>query len=189
MNSQDARTVGLCILIFLTIDLNTYNMDLIKPDFGLLFWTALVFVLLLFVITKFIWKPILNTVNEREQKIAESLELAERTKEEMKTLQAENENILKQARAERDGMLKDAREVAAKMVEDAKTGAKSEAEKILASARQSIESEKAAAVSELKTQVASFALEIAEKVIRGELSSEDKQKMLAEKLAGDINLN
>lgn len=164
-------------------------MDLILPDFGLLFWTALVFVLLLFVITKFIWKPILSMVNEREQKITESLELAERTKAEMQSLQAENENILKQARAERDAMLKDAREVAAKLVEEAKDGAKSESEKILAAARQSIETEKAAAVAELKTQVASFALEIAEKVIRGELSSDDKQKMLAEQLAGDINLN
>ncbi len=164
-------------------------MDLILPDFGLLFWTALVFICLLFVLTKFIWKPILSAVNEREQKIAESLELAEKTKEEMKALQAANENLLKEARAERDAIVKDAKETATKMVEEAKQAAKTEADKLMASARQAIETEKGAAIAELKTQVAAFSLEIAEKVVRGELSSNDKQKALAEKLAGDINLN
>lgn len=164
-------------------------MDLILPDFGLLFWTGLVFVSLLFVLTKFIWKPILGAVNAREQKITEALELAEKTKAEMKALQAENENLLKEARAERDAIVKDAKETATRMVEDAKSAAKSEAEKVLATARQAIDSEKTAAIAELKTQMALFSLEIAEKVVRGELSSDEKQKMLAEKLAADMNLN
>lgn len=164
-------------------------MDLITPDLGLLFWTGLVFACLMFILTKFMWKPILNAVNTREQKIAESLELAEKTKIEMKALQAQNENLLKEARAERDAIVKDAKETATRMVEDAKSAAKTEAEKVLVSARQAIESEKTAAIAELKTQMALFSLEIAEKVVRGELSSDEKQKTLAEKLAADMNLN
>lgn len=164
-------------------------MDLIIPDFGLLFWTGLVFICLLFVLTKFIWKPILSAVNEREEKISEALELADRTKAEMKALQSQNENLLIEARTERDAIVKDAKELASKMVADAKSAAKSEAEKVSTAARQMIEAEKVAALDELKTQVASFSLEIAEKVVRGELASSDKQKALAEKLVADINLN
>lgn len=164
-------------------------MGLITPDFGLLIWTGLVFVLLLFVLTKFIWKPILSSVNAREQKITDALELAERTKVEMTALQAANENLLKEARAERDAIVKDAKEVATGMVEKAKADAKNEANKIVEAARVSINAEKAAAISELKTQVAGISIEIAEKIVRGELSSDDKQKALAEKLAADINMN
>ena len=164
-------------------------MDLVTPDYGLLVWTGLVFFLLLILLVKFAWKPILKAVNEREQKISDSLELAEKTKEEMKTLQAQNEELIKEARAERDTMIKEAKETASKMVEDAKTAAKTEANKLMKSAQSAIASEKAAAISELKTQVAAFSIEIAEKVIRGELASDDKQKALAEKLAEDINMN
>ena len=164
-------------------------MELITPDFGLLFWTALVFILLMFLLTKFVWKPVLGMVNEREQKISEALELAEKTKSEMKVLQAQNENLLKEARAERDAIVKDAKETAVKMIEDAKSAAKVETEKVMASARQAIQSEKTAAIADMKLQVATFSLEIAEKVVRGELASDEKQKALAEKLAGDINLN
>jgi F-type H+-transporting ATPase subunit b len=156
---------------------------------GLFFWQSLIFLALLFLLRKYAWKPILNAVNEREQKISDSLELAEKTKAEMQALQSQNENLLKEARAERDSIIKDAKETASKMIEDSKTVAKTEAEKVVAAARQTIEAEKAAAISELKTQVAAFSLEIAEKVIRGELASDDKQKALADKLAGDINLN
>ena len=164
-------------------------MDLILPDFGLLFWTALVFILLLFILTKFIWKPILSTVNERELKISDALELAVKTKAEMQAMQAENQNILKEARAERDAIVKDAKEIATKMVADAKDNAKKESEKVVVAARQIIEAEKTAAIAELKSQVATLSIEIAEKVVRAELDSSDKQKALAEKLVGDINLN
>jgi F-type H+-transporting ATPase subunit b len=164
-------------------------MDLILPDFGLLIWTSIVFVLLLFILTKFIWKPILSSVNEREKKISDSLELAEKTKAEMKELQAANENLLREARAERDKIVKEAHELAAKMVEDSKNNAKTEYAKIIASAQQVIEMEKASAISELKASVAAFSIEIAEKIVRTELSSDDKQKALASKLAEDINLN
>lgn len=164
-------------------------MELVTPSIGLIFWTGLVFLLLLLVLTKFVWKPVLKAVNEREQKISDALELAEKTKTEMKALQAQNENLLKEARAERDAIVKDAKETATKMVEDAKNAAKTEASKIVAAAREAINADKAAAISELKTQVAAFSIEIAEKIVRGELSTDGKQKALAEKLAGDINLN
>lgn len=164
-------------------------MDLVIPDFGLLFWTALVFVLLVFVLAKFAWKPILNAVNEREKNIADSLELAEKTKVEMIQLQSQNENLLKEARAERDKIVKDAHEVASKMIEESKINAKAEASKLLASAQQAIEMEKSAAMQELKDHVAILSIEIAEKIIKSELASDDKQKALATKLAADINLN
>jgi len=164
-------------------------MELITPHIGLIFWTGLIFLLLMFILTKFVWKPVLAAVNEREQKISDALELAEKTKAEMTALQAANENLLKEARAERDAIVKDAKEVATKMVETAKNDAKSEATKIVEAARVSINAEKVAAISELKNQVASISLEIAEKIIRGELASSDKQKALAEKLASDINMN
>ena len=164
-------------------------MDLILPDYGLLFWTGLVFCLLLFLLAKFAWKPILNAVNEREQKIHEALELAVKTKSEMQLLQAENEKILKEARAQRDAMMKDAKETAVQMVEDAKNKAKLEANKIVESAKASIAMEKTAAILDLKKQLAGFSLDIAEKIVRGDLSTDAKQKALAEKLADDINMN
>lgn len=164
-------------------------MDLIIPDLGLLFWTGIVFCLLLFLLAKFAWKPILNAVNAREQKISEALELAVKTQAEMKALKAENDQILKEARAERDNILKEAKEAANTMIEDAKSKSKVEAQKIVESARLNINSEKAAAIAEIKTHVATLAVEIAEKVVRGELASDEKQKALAEKLAGDIQMN
>ena len=164
-------------------------MDLITPDLGLMFWTGLVFLLLMFVLTKFVWKPILAAVNSREQSITASLELAEKTMSEMKALQAQNEDLLKEARAERDSIVKDAREIAIKMVDDSKNTAKVEAEKIINSAREAVNNEKTAALAEIKTQIAILSIEIAEKVVKGELSSADKQKALSEKLAADFNLN
>jgi len=164
-------------------------MDLITPNIGLVFWTGLVFLLLLLVLTKFVWKPVLGAVNAREKNITEALELAEKTKAEMKEMHAQNENLLKEARAERDNIVKDARETSNRMIEEAKAHAKTEADKVLASAHQAIQQEKTAAMAELKAHVADLAIEIAEKIVRTELSSDDKQKALASKLAGDINLN
>ncbi len=164
-------------------------MDLILPDFGLLVWTGLTFSLLFFLLAKFAWKPILNSVNAREQKISEALELAEKTKSEMQALKAENDQILKDARKERDLILSEAKDASLKMIDDAKGKAKDEAAKIVEAARQNINSEKAAAMAELKNHMASLSLEIAEKVVRHELSSDDKQKALATQLAGEIKMN
>jgi F-type H+-transporting ATPase subunit b len=164
-------------------------MDLILPDYGLLFWTGLVFCLLLFLLAKFAWKPILNAVNEREQKIAESLELADKTKVEMQLLHSENEKFMKEARAERDNMMKEAKETAVKMVEAAKNTAKVEATKIVENAKIIIATEKATAILDLKNQLAGFSIDIAEKIVRADLANDEKQKSLSNKLADDINLN
>lgn len=156
---------------------------------GLFFWQTLLFFILLFLLRRFAWKPILNAVNSREENIQEALDMAVKTKAEMKKLQTQNENLLKEARVERDQMIKEAKETGSRLVDDSKKKAKEEADKIIENARVSITSEKNAAIAELKGQVASIAIEIAEKVLREELSSGDKQKMLASKLAEDINLN
>ena len=162
---------------------------LITPAWGQIIWGGLVFIILLVLLKKFAWKPMLTAVNEREEAIEESINLAQKTKAEMKQLQAQNENLLKEARAERDKMIKEASDTSKRIVAEAKDTAKVEAGKLVADAQRVINSEKAAAISELKTQMAALSLEIAEKVIKGELSSDDKQKALAEKLAEDINVN
>lgn len=166
-------------------------MDKLLGEFsvGLFVWQTLLFLALLFLLRKFAWKPILSAVNEREQKISDSIEQAEKAQAELTALKMQNEDLLKEARAERDAMIKDAKATATKMVEDAKALAKTEGSKLLASAKESINAEKIAAINELKTQVAVFSIEIAEKIVREELSSTDKQKALADKLVNDINMN
>lgn len=164
-------------------------MDLITPAFGQIFWGGLVFLLLLFILTKFAWKPILKAVKNREESIRESIDLAKKTKAEMEALKNKNEDLFKEARIERDKMIKEATETAKKLVLEAKDEAKAEQTKIVAEAQKIINAEKASAIAELKTQVAAMSLEIAEKVIKGELASDDKQKALAEQIANDISLN
>ena len=164
-------------------------MDLITPAVGQLFWGGLVFIILLVLLKKFAWKPMLSAVNEREEGIRNSIELAEKTKAEMAAMQSQNEDLLKEARIERDKTIKIASETAKKMIEEAREEGKMQQAKIVADAQKIIKAEKAAAISELKTQVASLSLEIAEKVIKGELASDDKQKALADKMASDISLN
>jgi F-type H+-transporting ATPase subunit b len=162
---------------------------LITPALGQIIWGGLVFIILLILLKKFAWKPMLTAVNDREKTIADSIALATKTQAEMKQLAAQNENLLKEARIERDQMMKDAAETGKKMIADAKEAAKVESNKIIADAQRVINSEKAAAMSEMKTHVAALSLEIAEKVIKGELASDDKQKALAQKLAEDISVN
>ncbi|MBN9294819.1 MAG: F0F1 ATP synthase subunit B [Flavobacteriia bacterium] len=164
-------------------------MDLITPNVGLVFWTGLVFVILLVLLTKFAWKPILGMINKREQDIAEALELAKKTRAEMAALQSQNEALLKEAKAERDAIVKDAREVATKMVEEAKSKAKAEADKMIEDARTAIQTEKNAAMADVKSQIADLAVEIAEKIVRTAISDDSKQQELAAKLAGELNLN
>lgn len=164
-------------------------MDLVTPDVGLIFWTFISFAVLFFVLKKFAWKPIVGTVNDREQSIREALASAEAAKKEMENLTADNERILKEARAEREGMMKEAREIKAKMIADAEEEAKAKADKLIASAKEAIETEKKAAVAELKNQVAALSVDIAEKVVRTELSDKDKQLKLVENMLDDATLN
>lgn len=166
-------------------------MDKLINDFspGLFFMQAFILLVLIFLMRKFAWKPIMDSLAAREEGIQDALDQAEKARAEMAALKSANENAAAEARAERDALIKDAKETATKMVEDAKSAAKVEANKVMESAREAINAEKTAAISELKTQVASFSIEIAEKVVRGEMASDDKQKALAEKLAEDINMN
>jgi F-type H+-transporting ATPase subunit b len=166
-------------------------METLLNDFspGLFVMQTVILLILILLMRKFAWKPILNSLQEREEGIESAINLAEQARKEIAELKSANENLLKEARVERDNIVKDAKETANKMVEDAKNNAKVEAEKVLAGARHTIELEKAAAISELRLHVASLSIEIAEKIVRTELSSDDKQKALANKLAEDINLN
>jgi|SRR5690554_2612559 len=164
-------------------------MDLITPEIGLMFWTGLTFLILMLILTKFVWKPLLNLVNTREGKIQDALDLAKKTKAEMEKLQVQNQNLLKEARIERDELIKDAKETSSQMIEAAKVKAKEEADKIVENARVAIQAEKSAAVADLKNQVAGIAIDIAEKILKEELSSKEKQTQLAESFANDINLN
>lgn len=156
---------------------------------GLFFWQTLLFVALVLLLKKFAWKPILDAVNEREQGIKDALDSAEQAKQEMANLQADNEKLLKEARAERDAMLKEARDIKNKMINDAKEEAKVEADKMVAQAQVAIDSEKKAAIADLKNQVASLSLEIAEKVVKENLSNDDKQQKLVKNLLEDSSLN
>lgn len=164
-------------------------MELVKPAFGLLFWMCISFGIIVFILKKFAWTPILNMLHERENSIQEALDSAERAKEEMKTLQSNNERILAEARTERDQLLKDAREIREKMISEAKGLAAKEGERMLKAARENIQNEKMAAITELKNQVASLSIEIAEKILKSELSSDEKQKSLVNTLLKDVNLN
>jgi F-type H+-transporting ATPase subunit b len=164
-------------------------MDLITPSIGLIFWNTVVFVILLFLLSKFAWKPILGAVKKREESINNALQAAENAKAEMAKLQSQNEEILQQARIERDQMLKEARDSRDRMIAEAKSKASEEADRMIAAARDSIRNEKLAAITDLKNQVAVLSVEIAEKILRQELSSAEKQQALANSLIEDMNLN
>lgn len=164
-------------------------MDLVTPEFGLIFWTSITFLVLLLILKKFAWKPILGAVSEREKGIKDALASAVEARKEMENLQADNERILKEARAEREAMLKDARELKNKMIDDAKQDAKIEANKLITQAQGAIEAEKKAAIADLKSQVAQISISIAEKVVREELSNTEKQEKLVESMLDNATLN
>ncbi|WAC01112.1 F0F1 ATP synthase subunit B [Lacinutrix neustonica] len=155
----------------------------------MIFWTTIIFVLFFFLLKKFAWKPILGAVKSREDSINNALASAEKAKLEMQNLKADNENLLQEARAEREGMLKDAREMKNNMIEEAKEEAQEQASKMIAQAQAAIESEKKAAMAELKNHVATLSIEIAEKVVRQELSNKDRQLELVDTMLGDAKLN
>ena len=155
---------------------------------GLFFWQTIIFVILIFLLKKFAWSPILKAVNDREQGIKDALDSAEAVKKEMQSLQADNEKIMKEARAERDSLLKEARDLKNSMISQAKDEAKSEAQKIIESANEAILNEKNAAVSDIKKQVASLSIEIAEKLLKEKLSDDNKQMKIVEDLIKDVKL-
>jgi F-type H+-transporting ATPase subunit b len=164
-------------------------MGLMIPETGLVIWMMITFLILLFLLRKFAWKPILKMIKDREDSIDSALKSAEKAKEEMRSLQSDNEKILAQARNERDQMMKEARDMKDAIVGEAKGKAKEEADKILTAAREAIQNEKMAAITELKNQVAVLSVEIAEKILKRELSDENKQKELIGDLLKDTKLN
>jgi len=166
-------------------------MDKLINDFsfGLFFWQLIIFVGLILLLRKFAWKPILDAVNEREEGIRTALLSAENARNEMQNLQADNQRILQEARMERDALLKEAREMKEKMISDSKNEAQAVGQKMIEQAKAAIESEKNAAMAELKSQVSSLSLEIAEKLLKDELSNKEAQTKLVEKMLGDVKLN
>ena len=164
-------------------------MELLTPGTGLLFWQAVVFLALFFLLAKFAWKPILGSLKERELSIHEALASAEKAKEEMARLQAGNEQLLREAREERDRIVRDARDAANRLIDQAQAEAKRSADRLIEDAKAVINTEKQAALRDVKSQVALFSIQIAEKLIRKNLSGDQAQKDMVEEYLKDIKLN
>jgi F-type H+-transporting ATPase subunit b len=164
-------------------------MELLTPAIGLLFWMALVFGILVFFLKKFAWKPILSSLKEREDSIESALRMAEETRAEMAKLKSDNDKILAEARAERDKMIRDAKNITDKMIAEAKDKAVVEGNKIISDAREAVQQEKTAMVAQMKKDMATFSIEIAEKVIRKELSDKKSQEELVSNLISEARLN
>ena len=162
--------------------LGNFSLDLFVKQ-------TILFLIIIFLMVKFAWKPIMNALAEREEGIQGALDAAENAKKEMANLQADNEKLLKEARTEREEMLKEAREMKTKMIEDAKNKAKAEADKLIERAQGAIEAERKSAIADLKNQVASLSVEIAEKVVKNELSDKNKQLSLVDEMIGKASLN
>ena len=164
-------------------------MKLLTPEFGLLIWTMLAFLLVFFILAKFAWPAILKGLKQREQGIAYSLQTAERVKAEMAQLKSENEDLLAKAREERGVMLKEAREIREKMISDAKEQAKVEANKIISEAQAAINVQKMAALIDVKNQVGKMVIEVTEKVLRRELNTQAAQEEHIKGLVEEVKLN
>lgn len=164
-------------------------MDLLLPEFGLFFWTLIAFVIGFLLLKKFAWGPILEALNEREKNIADSITSAEKVRNEMATMKSEHEVLLNQAREERTLMLKEAKETKERIINEAKDAAKEEANKIMAETRQQIEFQKNAAIIDVKNQIGTLVIEVAEKVLRKELSNKEEQNKYINTLAQEIKLN
>ncbi|PRZ26281.1 F0F1 ATP synthase subunit B [Flavobacterium granuli] len=163
-------------------------MNLTAPE-SLIFWTTIIFFVFFLLLRKFAWKPILGAVKGREESINNALASAEAARLEMQNLTADNERILQEARIERDALLKEARDMRDKMIADSKKEAQVQGERLISQAKAAIEAEKNAAMAELKTQVSTLSLNIAEKLLKDELSNKEAQTKLVEKMLGDVKLN
>lgn len=162
---------------------------IIEPGIGLLFWMTITFLVLLFLLAKFAWKPILNMVNERETSIIDALNQAKLAKKEMEQLKSDNERIIREAKVERDAILKEAREIKDRIVGEAKDAAKIEGDKMIAAARQSVEAEKTAAMNDIKAQIGTLSVNIAESILKQKLDNSDAQNTLVENYLNNNNPN
>ena len=163
-------------------------MNFTAPE-SLIFWTTIIFVVFFMLLRKFAWKPILNAVKGREDSINNALLSAENAKKEMMALKSDNQKLLDEARAERDAMIKEATVIKEKMIADAKSEAQIQGAKMIEQAKATIESEKNNAVAEIKNQVSTLSLDIAEKLLKEELSNKESQTKLVEKMLADVKLN
>ena len=159
---------------------------MITPGLGLVFWMTLTFAVLMFLLAKYAWKPILNALNERETTIVDALNQAKLAREEVQNLKAENERIIQEAKIEKDNILREARD---RMINEAKDTAKVEGEKMIEAARHSIAMEKAAAIDDMKKQIGSLSVDIAETILKKKLDNKDAQNDLVANLLNDKNLN
>ena len=162
---------------------------MIEPGIGLLFWMTLTFLILLFLLAKFAWKPILSAINEREVTIVDSLNQAKLAKQEVENLKAENEIIIREAKIERDHILKEARDIRDRIVGEAKGLAKVEGDKMIESARQTIQAEKSAAVADIKSQIGTLSVNIAESILKQKLDNDGAQNALVANILNSSNLN
>ncbi len=164
-------------------------MDLLTPDLGLLFWQVIVFLGLFLILRAFAWKPITDSLHERENNIQSALDLAEKTRLEMTAMKADNEKLLMQARADRDIILRGAKEASDKMIADSRDKAEAEGKRILEQARESMNNERQALIAQMKKEVVTLSLGIAEKVLRKELSDKSSQEKLVSDLVANAHLN
>jgi len=164
-------------------------MNLITPEFGLLFWQTITFLALLLLLSRFAWKPIMSSLREREETIEGALRSAELARVEMTKLRADNERLLDEARAERDAMMRKAQQTADTIVEEAKNKAAAESNRIVESARAAILSERQAAIDDIRRQVATLSVDIAEKVIRRQINGDAQQRQLVDQFVKDIHLS
>ncbi|MBL7843934.1 MAG: F0F1 ATP synthase subunit B [Cyclobacteriaceae bacterium] len=164
-------------------------MELLTPGTGLIIWQTFVFLLLVLLLARFAWKPILSSLKEREESIKNALETAEQARAEMARIQSDNEKLFKEAREERDKILKEAREVSNRMRDEAQADAKKAADKIIDDARAAIQIEKQAALKDVRVQVAMFSLQIAEQLMKKNLSSDKAQKELVDGFIKELKLN
>ncbi|KLT65160.1 MULTISPECIES: F0F1 ATP synthase subunit B [Pedobacter] len=164
-------------------------MDLLVPEVGLLVWNSIAFLLLLFLLAKFAWKPIMKSIHEREQSIDDALNKAELAKQEMARLTSQNQDLMQQARAERDEILKQAKTLKDSILNEAKKQAQVEGSKLIEKAKIEIENQKKVALAEVKDQVSTLSLEIAERVLRTQLDDKSKQEALVANLLKDVELN
>jgi F-type H+-transporting ATPase subunit b len=164
-------------------------MELLTPGIGLVFWTLVAFLIVFFILRKFAWKPILESLKEREMGIATAISSAEKMRVEMANMRNENEALLAQAREERAGMIKEAKDLSNKMLQESKEKAKVEYDKIIADAQLAIQQQKNAALTEVKNQVGQLVIEVSEKVLRRELANKAEQEGFIKQLAENVKLN
>ena len=164
-------------------------MELLLPSLGLLFWTFIAFIIVLVILKKFAWVPILTSLKERETGIANAIASAEKVQAEMAAMKNENEALMNKAREERGVMIKDAKLQTEKMIAEAKDKAKTEYERIIADAQQAIQQQKNAALTDVKNQVGALVIEVSEKILRRELANKTEQEQYIQQLAEVVKLN